>query len=53
MNNDLILKIILAAASVGITLIALIGGFKEGKDNFKKLNEHLDEKEKRSKEAVH
>jgi hypothetical protein len=46
MNSDIIVKLILAAAAVAISLIALIGGVKEGKESFKKLNEHLDLKEK-------
>jgi|GEM_PF-5467150 len=51
MSNDTILKIVLGAASIAITAIAFVGGLKEGKENFKKLNEHLDEKEKRTKET--
>ena len=49
MSSDIIVEIILATAAVIISLIALIGGFKEGKDSFKKLNDHLDEKEKEAK----
>jgi hypothetical protein len=50
MNSETIVKFILALAGTGITLIALIGGIKEGKESFKKLNEHLDEKDKEAKQ---
>lgn len=46
MSSETFLTIILATASVAITAIAFIGSLKEGRDSFRKLNEHLDQKEK-------
>lgn len=50
MSSDLILTIILGLAAVVISLTAFVGGIKEGKESFRKLNDHLDAKEKEAKE---
>ena len=49
MSSDNVLKLILGIASAIISLITLIGGFKEGKESFRQLNEHLDKKEKETR----
>jgi len=40
-------KIFMGAAYLIMSVIAFIGGFKKAKSSFKKLNDQLDEQEKR------
>jgi hypothetical protein len=46
MNSDTLFTIFIAICFVSITALMVIWGVKEGKDSMKKLNQHLDEKQK-------
>jgi Na+/melibiose symporter-like transporter len=46
MNSYMTLKLIVGCAFGIISMIVFFGGMKENRESFKKLNEHLDEKEK-------